>query len=198
MTSDAQDERPAALRLAQTNFKFCDNLTLYGECRYGDNCFFAHSSSEADIFKRWKRAQKVIPMQPRTADLVTCQDNQISKPLCFKHTKNHKFLGSAHLSKYNESQTAPFFVSTLLLLRLILQSHQFFLQANSAALVPRPLGHSFRTRLCHNWLHGTCRFGAACNFAHGEEALRPLSDTGRLTNSSLVSSSPVKPAQLVR
>lgn len=126
MTSDAQDERPAALRLAQTNFKFCDNLTLYGECRYGDNCFFAHSSSEADIFKRWKRAQK----------------------------------------------------------------------ANSAALVPRPLGHSFRTRLCHNWLHGTCRFGAACNFAHGEEALRPLSDTGRLTNSSLVSSSPVKPAQL--
>jgi len=29
-----------------------------------------------------------------------------------------------------------------------------------------------KTRLCHNWMTGTCRFGDKCNFAHGESELR--------------------------
>lgn len=35
-----------------------------------------------------------------------------------------------------------------------------------------PPDRYFRTQICQRWREGTCRYGAACTFAHGEEALR--------------------------
>ena len=35
-----------------------------------------------------------------------------------------------------------------------------------------PPDQYFRTQICQRWREGTCRNGAACTFAHGEEALR--------------------------
>jgi hypothetical protein len=35
-----------------------------------------------------------------------------------------------------------------------------------------PPDRYFRTQICQRWREGTCRNGAACTFAHGEEALR--------------------------
>lgn len=35
-----------------------------------------------------------------------------------------------------------------------------------------PPDRYFRTQICSKWREGTCRNGAACTFAHGEEALR--------------------------
>jgi hypothetical protein len=43
----------------------------------------------------------------------------------------------------------------------------------------------FKTRICRNWLHGNCEFGAKCIFAHGDAELQ-LSEVGPATQKPLM------------
>eukprot|EP00200_Dunaliella_tertiolecta_P000914 CAMPEP_0202366592 /NCGR_PEP_ID=MMETSP1126-20121109/17139_1 /ASSEMBLY_ACC=CAM_ASM_000457 /TAXON_ID=3047 /ORGANISM="Dunaliella tertiolecta, Strain CCMP1320" /LENGTH=158 /DNA_ID=CAMNT_0048961667 /DNA_START=5 /DNA_END=480 /DNA_ORIENTATION=+ len=42
----------------------------------------------------------------------------------------------------------------------------------------RGTAENAKTKLCNRWMQGDCRFGDRCNFAHGEQELRPLTGGG--------------------
>ncbi len=56
--ADACD-RPEGLRPNQTSANSCENLRVYGRCKFGDDCYYAHSQEESELFSQWARTQKV-------------------------------------------------------------------------------------------------------------------------------------------
>ena len=52
-------ERPAGLRPSQASANSCDNMRQHGRCKFGDDCFYAHSQEESELFVQWARTQKV-------------------------------------------------------------------------------------------------------------------------------------------
>lgn len=51
--------RPEAVRPNQRSANSCENLRNYGRCRWGDECYYAHSQEESEVFAAWARGQKV-------------------------------------------------------------------------------------------------------------------------------------------
>ena len=44
-------------RPAQKSAKSCENLRAFGRCKWGNNCYYAHSQEEADLFNQRGRSQ---------------------------------------------------------------------------------------------------------------------------------------------
>ena len=57
--AEAAPERPEGLRPGQSSANSCENIRLHGRCKFGNDCYYAHSQEESELFAQWARTQKV-------------------------------------------------------------------------------------------------------------------------------------------
>lgn len=134
--------------------KLCKNFLERGVCPYEDRCWFAHG--EAQLRVRDVPEQKMADQAYRTKLCTHWEagDCQYGDSCIFAH-------GTAGLRPFGATEGGP-------------PRRPSSMSTRAATDNP-----AFRTQICTRWAEGSCQYGDRCNFAHGEEDLRPFGGSDR-------------------
>lgn len=131
---------------------------MEGSCQYGDRCNFAHGEEQLRQFGGTGSGVARFT----TVDVKSrSNDPAFRTKLCTRWAQGSCQYGDRCMFAHGEEQLRAFGG---------IDSTQPPRRTATSAENSDP---AFRTKLCTRWLQGSCQYGDRCNFAHGEEQLRP-------------------------
>jgi hypothetical protein len=130
--------------------RLCRGFETTGECPYGENCWFAHGEADRKEFNSQTFHRRPHP---------------------FAKTKMCKFITTGGTCPYNDTCN---FAHTNMELRQGLVMMFQPRNMNYMMRNKRPIDSDrYKTRLCKAFnIHGFCKYGDTCAFAHGPQDLR--------------------------